>query len=67
MNNQSEDEISVAVVGDRGFWIKDYKFMTSLITERGIDPYEAEEVNVDDIPVYQLGHLFKILDKIYED
>ena len=61
------DEISVAVIGNRGFWIKDNKFMTAIISNEGIDPQNAEEVDTDSIPVNQLGHLFKILDKIYEE
>lgn len=67
-SNLSNDEISVAVIGDRGFWIKDNKFMTAVLTENHeIDPREAEEVDTYSIPVNQLGYLFKILDKIYEE
>jgi hypothetical protein len=67
-SNQSEDEISVAVIGNRGFWIKDNKFMTAILTENHeIDPREAEQVDTYSIPVNQLGYLFKILDKIYEE
>jgi uncharacterized DUF497 family protein len=62
-----ENELAVAMIGDRGFWVKDNKFMTALILDDELDPSMAEEIDVYKIPSDHLGHMFKILDKIYEE
>lgn len=66
-NNQDEEvdnELSVAVVGDKGFWVDNNKFFVADIHDGIIDPSEAKEVNAFDIPPEQLGYMFRILDKI---
>lgn len=66
-NSQDEEvdnEVSVAVVGNRGFWVDNNKFLVADIHDGIIDPSEAEEVNAFDIPPEQLGYMFRILDKI---
>ena len=66
-NNQDEEvdnELSVAVVGDKGFWVDDNKFFVADIHDGIIDPSDAKEVNAFDIPPEQLGYMFRILDKI---
>lgn len=59
-----DDDQVVAIVGDQGFWIEDNKFLTAQIRDGLIDPDEAEEVDVFNLPPNQLGYMFLILDRI---
>lgn len=59
-----ENEVSVAVVGDKGFWVDNNRFYVAEIYDGEIDPRDATEIDAFGVPNHQLGYLFKILDKI---
>lgn len=63
-SEQVDNEVSVAIVGDKGFWVDNNRFLVADIHDGMIDPSEAREVNAFDIPPHQLGYMFRILDKI---
>lgn len=59
-----DDDQVVAIVGDQGFWIEDNKFLTAQVRDGLIDPTEAKEVDVFNLPPNKLGYMFLILDRI---
>lgn len=59
-----EKEVSVAIVGDRGFWVDNNRFYVAEVNNGEIDPSDAVEIDAFGVPNHQLGYLFKILDKI---
>lgn len=59
-----DDDQYVAIVGNQGFWVEENKFLVAEVKDGMIDPRDAQEVDVFNLPPNQLAYMFRILDKI---
>lgn len=59
-----DDDQYVAIVGNQGFWVEKNKFLVAEVKDGMIDPRDAHEVDVFNLPPNQLAYMFRILDKI---
>ena len=59
-----DDDQYVAIVGNQGFWVEKNKFLVAEVKDGMIDPRDAQEVDVFNLPPNQLAYMFRILDKI---
>ena len=63
-NQNSDNEIYVAVVGNKGFWVYENKLLSADIDNGEINTDSAEEVDVFSLSLTEVVGLFKVLDKI---
>lgn len=61
---RKQNTVSVAIVEDRAFWVKNNKFYTSNIVDGYIDDVNASEIDAHSLSDNEINLLLEILDEL---